>query len=260
MIDAEDSAASSSSEEVNLLVVARYLLSKWYWLLLGGVVGGALVFAAVSLFITPSYQSSVSFYVYNSPDSVATTKTVNNQDLQAAESLATTYSNILESNIVLDAVLDDLGDNRRGLTRSELSDMVDASVITNTQLLEVVVSSNDADFACRIAESFENVAPRELQNITKVGGVEIVDQPEVATRPASPRTLFDSAIGLVIGVIVAGIILGVRMMADQTIYMPEDIENSVTVLGVIPTIDIGIGQTPMWRFTSNDGDGNVTRA
>lgn len=228
------------------------MLSKWYWLLLGGVVGGALVFAAVSLFITPSYQSSVSFYVYNSPDSVATTKTVNNQDLQAAESLATTYSNILESNIVLDAVLDDLGDNRGGLTRSELSDMVDASVITNTQLLEVVVSSNDADFACRIAESFENVAPRELQNITKVGGVEIVDQPEVATRPASPRTLFDSAIGLVIGVIVAGIILGVRMMADQTIYVPEDIENSVTVLGAIPRIDASAEQRSTWKITIND--------
>lgn len=259
MIEANDNTASSGSNEVNLLEVGRYLLSRWYLLLLAGLIGGLLVFAVVSLFVTPSYQSTVSFYVYNSPDSVTSTKTVNDQDLQAAENLATTYASILESNTVLDSVLNDLGDNSRGLTRSDLSEMVNVSVVTNTQLLEVVVSSDDANFACQIAKSFEKMAPEELQRITKVGGVEIVDQPEVADRPTSPRVAFDSVVGFVIGVVVAAIILGMRMMADQTIYVPEDIGKSVTVLGAIPCIGSDNEQAHAWKITLDDRDRNVAR-
>ena len=59
---------------------------------------------------------------------------------------------------------------RRGMTRKELSKMVDVSVVSDTQLLEVVITSTDAEFACRIAQAFVNVAPTEIVRITKAGG------------------------------------------------------------------------------------------
>lgn len=235
--DIVDNEIEPGNGEISLVTVARFLLGKWYWMLLAGAVAGMAVFFVVRYLVTPTYQSSVSFYVYNSPDSVTNTKTVNDQDLQAAESLATTYANILESNTMLDAVLDNMGSEGKGLTRKELSEMAEAFVISNTQLLEVDVSSSDPELARKVAESFEQVAPKELQQITKVGGVEVVDQPESPTEPTSPRVAFDSAIGVVVGVIVAAIVLITRMLADQTIYVPEDIEGVVTVLGSIPTIE-----------------------
>lgn len=241
----------ANANEVSLLVVARYLLSKWYWLLLAGAVVGLVVFGAVKLLVTPTYQSSVSFYVYNSPDSITSTKTVNNQDLQAAESLATTYASILESNTVFDAVLDDLGAESRGLTRSDLSSMTRAFVISDTQLLEVEVTSSDPGFACRVAQSFERVAPGEMQKITKVGGVEVVDQPEVSGESISPRVSFDAAVGVVVGMVIAAIVLTARMLADKTIYVPEDIEGTVTVLGAIPDIE-GAAAKKSWTVVFNE--------
>ena len=92
--------------ELSLWDVAKILLSKLHWLVLAGLVAAALVYAAVTIFVTPTYQSRVSFYVYNSTNN-ASQGTINNSDLQAAESLATTYSKILESNSVLDSVLED---------------------------------------------------------------------------------------------------------------------------------------------------------
>lgn len=58
-----------------------------------GVVVAAGVYAVVTIFVTPTYESRVSFYVYNSADN-SSQGTINNSDLQAAESLATTYSKI----------------------------------------------------------------------------------------------------------------------------------------------------------------------
>lgn len=134
---------------------------------------------AITVFVTPTYESRVSFYVYNSASNAAH-DTINNSDLQAAESLAATYSKILESNSVLDSVLADIH-GETALSRKELNRMVQVSVISDTQLLEVVVTSTDPELACRIADAFATVAPTEIVRITKAGGVEVVDRPEVAS-------------------------------------------------------------------------------
>lgn len=118
-----------------------------------------------------------------------------------------------------------LSDLNSALTRKELAQMVDVAVVTNTQLLEVVITSTDANFACKVAESFASVAPAEIVRITKAGGVEVVDHPEVATEQASPRTVFDTAIAVVVGVIIAAVIIILKTLSDTTIYLPEDIEN-----------------------------------
>ena len=121
----------------------------------------------------------------------------------------------------------------------------------DTQLLEVVVTSTDPKLACRIAGAFAKVAPTEIIRITKAGGVEVVDQPEVASEKTAPRTVFDSAIGFVIGVIVISVILVLRMLADTTIYLPEDIEcaANVTILGMIPEINITNDACAEWALT-----------
>ena len=235
--------------ELSLWDVAKILLSKLHWVLLAGIVAAALVYMAISVFVTPTYESRVSFYVYNSTNNTAQ-GTINNSDLQAAESLATTYSKILESNSVLDSVLTDIR-GETALSRKELNRMVKVSVISDTQLLEVVVTSADPKLACRIAGAFAKVAPTEIIRITKAGGVEVVDQPEVASEKPASRTVFDSAIGFVIGVIVISVILVLRMLADTTIYLPEDIEcaANVTILGMIPEINITNDACAEWALT-----------
>ena len=228
--------APADGTELSLWNIVQLLLKKFYWLLLAGIVAAAGVYAVLTLLVTPTYESKVSFYVYNSANNTQQAGTINNSDLQAAESLATTYSKILESNSVLNAVLSDLNS---ALTRKELAQMVDVAVVTNTQLLEVVITSTDANFACNVAESFASVAPAEIVRITKAGGVELVDHPEVATEQASPRTAFDTAIAVVVGVIIAAVIIILKTLSDTTIYLPEDIEKlvGVAVIGQIPEIE-----------------------
>lgn len=92
--------------------ILKLLLSRFHWVLLAGIVTAALVYTAITVFVTPTYQSRVCFYVYNSANNAAY-DTINNSDLQAAESLAAMYSKILESNSVMDSVLADMRGRRR---------------------------------------------------------------------------------------------------------------------------------------------------
>ena len=226
----------TAQAEVSLWSIVGLLLRKIHWLIATGLAFGIGVYLVLSLLVTPTFESRVTFYVYNNSGGASQSGSIDKSDLQAAESLATTYSKILESNSVLNAVLRDLNS---ALTRKELAQMVDVAVVTNTQLLEVVITSTDANFACNVAESFSSVAPAEIVRITKAGGVEVVDHPEVATEQASPRTAFDTAIAVVVGVIIAAVIIILKTLSDTTIYLPEDIEKlvGVAVIGQIPEIE-----------------------
>lgn len=236
MNENQKSQKDTARAEVSLWSIVGLLLHKIHWLIAAGLAFGIGVYLVLSLLVTPTFESRVTFYVYNNSGGASQSGSIDKSDLQAAESLATTYSKILESNSVLNAVLSDLNST---LTRKELAQMVDVAVVTNTQLLEVVITSTDANFACNVAESFASVAPAEIVRITKVGGVEVVDHPEVATEQASPRTAFDTAIAVVVGVIIAAVIIILKTLSDTTIYLPEDIEKlvGVAVIGQIPEIE-----------------------
>ena len=231
MNENQKSQKDTARAEVSLWSIVGLLLHKIHWLIAAGLAFGIGVYLVLSLLVTPTFESRVTFYVYNNSGGASQSGSIDKSDLQAAESLATTYSKILESNSVLNAVLSDLNST---LTRKELAQMVDVAVVTNTQLLEVVITSTDANFACKVAESFASVAPAEIVRITKAGGVEVVDHPEVATEQASPRTAFDTAIAVVVGVIII-----LKTLSDTTIYLPEDIEKlvGVAVIGQIPEIE-----------------------
>ena len=182
MNDTQSPQAGSGKVEVTLLDILKLLLSKSYWLLLAGVLAGACVFLVTTFLITPSYESRVSFYVYNSSNNSVQSGTINNGDLQAAESLATTYSKILASNSILDAVLQELGPDV-SLSRKSLSGMVSVSVITDTQLLEVVITSTDPAFAGSQGPSPRSRRPRSSASQRPAASRSLTSRRYRRTRP-----------------------------------------------------------------------------
>lgn len=247
MIVNQNNTFYKKKNDIDLFDIFRLLFSKLHFLIITGFVFAACFYFIFNFLVTPTYESRVSFYVNNGNISTDS-KTIQNSDLQAAESLATTYSKILESNSVFDAVIDDLNEN--DVNRSALSGMVTVSVVNGTQLLEVVVSSNDAVLSCQIAQSFAKVAPTEIIRITKAGSVEVVDAPEVATGKSSPRTLLDTMIGFILGVFFAIIIIIIKEASDTTIYTPKDIEtlDSITILGQIPEFYVANDKSMRWNL------------
>ncbi len=244
MNDAQAREKGKLAEEIDLLELLRVLLRKLHWLILAGLVCGLAAFLITHFLIAPTYQSTASFYVYTKTvESTSGTDvnggTIQNADLQAAESLASTYTKIMESNSVLDAALAELKQTQgTDLTRKELADMVEVSVVSDTQLISLTVTSTDAKEACAIASALIKVAPTEIIRITKAGGVEIVDSPEVATEKSSPSTSKNVVVGALIGIVLAAAIVILQDLSNSVIYLPEDLKKMTgfPVLGQIPEI------------------------
>lgn len=143
-------------------------------------------------------------YVYNNPEMNTSVGTVNNNDLQAAESLAGTYTVILQSNVVYDAVADTVNGLhpsgiRQPLTREDLQDIIHISTIDGMQILKISATTSDPELSYWIADAFAKVAPEQIVKITKAGAAEVVDQAESNPDPVSPNVLLDSLIGLAAG-------------------------------------------------------------
>ena len=179
--------------------------------------------------IAPKYQSAVSLYVVNTNNNQQPSQSINTGDLQASKSLAQTYTVILKSNTVLDAVVNDINAtaNSQKLTRDELRGMISVEAVNETQLVKVTVTSTNADYACLIATAFGNATPQEIIRITKAGSVELVDH--------------------------AILFFVIKMLTDTTIYLGEDIEkiSSSPVLGLIP--DIGNVEQTGRKWKMNGG-------
>lgn len=79
--------------------------------------------------------------------------------------------------------------------------------------------------------------------------MEVVDRPEVAPKKSSPRTVFDTAIGFIVGIIIAFIIIVIQAVSDTTVYLSEDLESipGLTVLGQIPNINVS-GRYSYWSL------------
>ncbi|MCQ2427448.1 MAG: polysaccharide biosynthesis tyrosine autokinase [Clostridia bacterium] len=239
---------NTKTDEIDLLALAGAIWSKWYFIAAASVLGILCAFLYASYCVTPTYQSRVSFFVYNNPNQISQSGTVNNSDLQAAESLATTYSKILKSNTMLDAVLANLN-GRAAVSRSSVSGMVNASVVKDTQLLEVTVTSASPETAYAIALSFSETAPDEIVRITKAGSVEVVDQPELSYAKSSPRTSKILLMGAMAGALIAAAGIVVHNLLDKTIYTSEDISKGVNIsfLGKIPSINAENDKASGWK-------------
>ncbi len=229
-------------QQIELSELLRMLLSKWLWIVLAGVVAFCAVFACTKLLVTPKYESYITLYVYNNSEISAASGAINSSDLQAAETLAGTYSVILRSNVVLDAVLDtvnaELGDAQK-MTRGQLKGYVSISTVDEMQIVEITATTEDAHLSYQIADAFAKVAPQQIVDITKAGGAEVVDRAEENNSPIGPGAVRYSIIGCAAGVLLAAAYFVLRMLSDTTLCTAEDIENSVNVplLSAIPKVE-----------------------
>lgn len=255
MNERKNSLGIEEEKEIDIASVFRVILSKWYWILSCTLVLAVALYCVANFGIAPKYQSDVSLYVVNTNNNQQPSQSINTGDLQASKSLAQTYTVILKSNTVLDAVVNDINAtaNSQKLTRDELRGMISVEAVNETQLVKVTVTSTNADYACLIATAFGNASPQEIIRITKAGSVELVDHAEVAKTPSSPRKSMFALVGAVVGAAGAILFFVIKMLTDTTIYLGEDIEkiSSAPVLGLIP--DIGSGEPTGRKWKMNGG-------
>lgn len=221
---------------IDLKKIFYMMKGKIVYILLSTVLLGAIAGCFTHFFIEPVYSATVKMYVYSNPDRITTNSSISGSEIDASKELIGTYIDILESDTVMDLVIDDLNLNT---TPDALRSMINPTTSENSQIFRVTVRCTDPKLAAKIANSIAKVAPEEIVRIVKAGGVEIVDEAKAPKKPSSPNVKKNILIGALIGFLASFIAIFVYELFDSTITKASDLEREfdIPILGTIPRLE-----------------------
>ena len=210
------------------------LIKKNYILImLSFIAGVAGAFFISALLISPKYEASMTLVV-NTRDEQSIT--ITGDQINSARQLVNTYAVILTNETLIDEIIRVLNLN---YSVASLKERISAEPVSQTQVMRMTVVDRDPNTAKMILVEIMNRAEELLTTTVKAGSVEIVSPPRINYTPVSPRVGLNTAIGGVIGLFLAMVVIFIRKAMANTFITDEDVAAhlGLPVLAVIPTVD-----------------------
>ena len=202
----------------------------WFLPVIGLLLGGA-VGAVTALLMTPTYTSATQLFVTTTD---ATSTAAAFQGSQFSQNRVTSYVQLLTSERLAGAVIADLD---LDLSPRELQEKIEASVVPDTTVLDIVVTDSSPerarDLAAALATEFTDLVeevetttsrptdPAQEPVTTVPVKVTVLDSPEVPGDPTSPNLYRNIAVGVLIGVVVGLASAYFRARMDRSVRDPK---------------------------------------
>jgi capsular exopolysaccharide synthesis family protein len=192
------------------------VLRRWLWLIVGCTLLGATSAFLVSSWIPPVYRASTSLLVR-----VGGTADDGYTAILASEHLAATYQELLTRRPVIEAVAQTLG-----LDPRQTEEKIQVDLIPQTSVIRLTVEDNDPRLAVEIANGVVAAFMRIARDSGTVQSRDIVVVEPASMRmveePVRPRKLRNTALGAVVGALLAGGLVFLFEYLDDTIHTPDD--------------------------------------
>lgn len=230
----EKQQKSKNAVEIDLIELAKALWHRAWVIVLAMVIFGAAAFFRTVLFVTPLYQATAMMYVNNGAFAVGETSvSISPGQLTAAQSLVDTYVVILQSRSTLEKVIEEAN---LDYSYEQLSRMVMASPVEETEIFRVFVTSPDPREAELIANTIAKVLPDRIADIVDGSSVRVVDYAVTPKHKVSPSITRNTALGMMLGFVLSCGAITVLTVFDTTInsvdYLVENYD--LPILAVIP--------------------------
>lgn len=216
--------------DIDLREIISLLVRRLWLIILAGIVIATATFLISSYFVTPMYQSTTSIYVMNRRDS---SSAITYNDLQTGSQLTKDYMTLVTSRPVTEQVIEKLG---LDLSHSELVNLISVVNPSNTRILEITVKYPDPFMAKQIVDEVRLASAVHISNVMNIDQVNVVEEGNLPVYPSEPNVLMNTALGGMLGIMLALLIIILIYLQDDTIKTPEDIEKylNISVLGTIP--------------------------
>ena len=220
--------------------IVKALFKRAWIIVLASILAAVIGFVTATVFITPTYSSSVMLYVNNSAVSVSDIGfSISSSEISAAQSLVKTYTVILKNRTTLERVISKTGVN---YTWEELYDMIEADPVNETEVMGVTVTCESPKQAKIIANGIAEVLPQRISEIVEGSTMEVVDSAVINNKKVAPSITKYTAIGFILGAILSILAITIFALVDNTIHDEEYIFKNYDfpILAKIPNLlDIG---------------------
>lgn len=205
--------------------------SKWLIATLA-IIAALIAFLLSSFVISPTYEASTQVLV-------APKETQNNMidssQVQSSVALVNTYRVIIQSPAILEAVQQ----NVIGAPEN-ISNLITVNSEQNSQVINIKVQHTNPVLAADIANEISTVFAEEVRELMSgVDNVKVLSDASVPMSPVKPNILLNTAIAMVLGLMIGVAIAFLKVVLDRRIKTEQDVENilELPVLGSIPVID-----------------------
>lgn len=205
-------------ETIDIKELLNYFRAKLSIILLITMVV-TMVGGVYSFFIQePKYKSTTTVILKNDI-SQGTNLTYN--DVTINKNLVGTYSEIVKSKKILNKAIKNL---KIDYTYSQLYDMIQVASVPDTELIKISVVNESSNTAKVVANEVANVFVEEIPELYNISNVSILDTAEVATTPYNVNVKKQTAIYLMVGLVLGCGIVFLIYYFDRTIKSSEQIE------------------------------------
>ncbi len=221
---------------IDLIRILMAMLKKLWLIVLSVILCGGIAFGYTYYYIEPLYQTTAQFYVNNrSVDLGGAQVDITSGDISTSNSLHATYSAILKTRTVLEAVIE-----RGNLTYSydQLYDMISSSSISSTAIFTVTVTSKNAEETASIANIITEVLPEKAAQIVEGSSMAILEYAVIPGGPFSPSITRNTMLGMIVGILLSCGAIALVTILDNRIHSEDEIAETheVPLLAVIPYI------------------------
>ena len=227
----------NGQEEIDLLKLLQALWKK-AWIIVAAAVAGGILFLLYTYFmVTPQYKTSALLYVNNSSVNIGNTKVnITSSDIYASNSLVETFSVILKSRNTLE---DAISEGQLNYTYEQLVNKVSGSSEGETAVFKITTVDSDPATAAHITNTIVEVITEKISDIVEGSSVKVVDYAVPPTKAFSPSYLKNTAIGMLLGFVIACGIIILRSLMDSTIREEDfllDKYKDIPVLASVPDL------------------------
>ena len=203
--------------EIDLLDLFYYYRSKIILIIAAFVVGAVIAGCVTHFLIVPKYTATSTMYMVSSSSG----SVVDLSDLNIGESLSQDYVELIKTRPILEETIDDLN---LDYDYEELLGMLDLSVVANTRIIKIGVTSEDPVEAKNIANDIANKAEKHLPNLKDAPKPNIAEYAIVPQHKSSPSLTKNTMIGALLLMLLVMAVLTVTYLMDDTVKTAEDVE------------------------------------
>ncbi|MBP1737628.1 MAG: capsular exopolysaccharide family [Oscillospiraceae bacterium] len=225
--------------EITLPQMIRALKKRWWLLCVLSILLAAGGFFIAKVTYIPQYSSTATFVVSNKTSQTvdeSEASQISSSDLSASSSLANTFQYILLSDEALNAIIEQY---HLDATTERLKSMIEVSPVSETNILEMCVTTKDAALSKGIADTIIEFYPDVLSRTLKTASLEILNAPTLALQPDNNHdTVTYALVGLLLGIAVAGFIIFMKENFSNTFLTGADIGNrlDLNVMVSVPRV------------------------
>lgn len=209
--------------------IAEYIKKLWTWMPV--IISWSVFFAMLAItlktvLIKPCYSASTSIYILDR-EVQSDYERFDMSDIQVSTQMTNDGMAILKSEQMAERVIANLKNStemKYDLTASELLEMVTVSREDDSLMVTISVNNQDPYIACDLANTYREVATRELEEKIKAKGVQTIEEAIIPIDRIGGTNLVYGALGLIAGAFIACVALLILYVKYDAKRILEDIK------------------------------------